>query len=389
MEDQNNKVVKKKKSHMFETYISKVLKEIAPTNGITNNAKQQLNSALCHIAKHISSITLKLTVTGRKKTVSKREIENALKVVLSGKLLENAMKEGNKSCDKILNAGDSNVNSSRQSKAGIIFPPALTEKFLRNFGLSNVMLSSTSPIYLASVLEYIAYEILDLSIHSCKENKHIRITIRDLEISVRSDVELNDLFTKMNLSFIGGGVLPYIHSSLLKKVKKKKNNNVTKENQHRFRYGTLAIKNIKKQQKVSNNLVLSKSPFEKLVRNIFKKNNVENQKISKDVFVVLQYFIEQYTVKLLKNCNFLAIHNSRVKLIPSDILLFNSFINGGKGNPYLEANLNLFSLSENNENMNLMFESEQQQGDNRIPEEDDDEEGNGGDVDDEIEEEEN
>ena len=64
---------------------------------------------------------------------------------------------------------------------------------------------------------------------------------------------------------------------------------------------------------------------------------------------------------MLKNSNFLAIHNSRVKLIPSDILLYNSFFNGGKGNPYIESNLNLFSLAENVDNMSLVFENEEEQ----------------------------
>ena len=352
----NNKVVKKKKSHMFETYISKVLKQISPSNGITNNAKQQLNSILCHIMKHISMLTVKLTMAGKKKTISLKEVENSLILVLSGKLLENSLKEGRKSCDNISN-NEKNINSSRQNKAGIIFPPSLVEKFLRDFGSSNIMIGSLSPIFLASVLEYICFEILDLSVNYCKENKHIRITIRDFELSVRNDVELNNLFVKLNMSFLGGGVLPYIHSSLLNKTKTKikKKKNDEKENTHRFRYGTLAIKNIKKQQKLSNCLILSKSPFEKLVRNIFKKNKIESKKFSKDVFIVLQYFMEQYIVELLRNSNFLSIHANRVKLIPYDILLYNSFINGGRENPYTKSSVNLFSL----ENQNLIFDGNQ------------------------------
>jgi len=355
-----NKVVKKKKSHMFETYISKVLKQIS-ANGITNNAKQQLNSILCHITKHISMLTVKLTLAGKKKTISLKEVENSLTLVLSGKLLENSFKEGRKSCDNISN-NEKNINSSRQNKAGIIFPPSLVEKFLRDFGSSNIMIGSLSPIFLASVLEYICFEILDLSVNYCKENKHVRITIRDLELSVRNDVELNDLFVKLNMSFLGGGVLPYIHASLLNKtktkIKKKKTSDDNNENTHRFRYGTLAIKNIKKQQKLSNCLILSKSPFEKLVRNIFKQNSVETQKFSKDVFTVLQYFMEQYIVEFLRNSNFLAIHAGRVKIIPYDILLYNSFINGGRENPYTKSSVNLFSL-ENQSNLNLIFDGNQ------------------------------
>ena len=301
-------------------------------------------------------LTVKLTMAGKKKTISLKEVENSLILVLSGKLLENSLKEGRKSCDNISN-NEKNINSSRQNKAGIIFPPSLVEKFLRDFGSSNIMIGSLSPIFLASVLEYICFEILDLSVNYCKENKHIRITIRDLELSVRNDVELNNLFVKLNISFLGGGVLPYIHSSLLNKTKTKikKKKNDEKENTHRFRYGTLAIKNIKKQQKLSNCLILSKSPFEKLVSNIFKKNKIESQKFSKDVFIVLQYFMEQYIVELLRNSNFLSIHANRVKLIPYDILLYNSFINGGRENPYTKSSVNLFSL----ENQNLIFDGNQ------------------------------
>jgi len=211
-------------------------------------------------------------------------------------------------------------------------------------------------------LEYICFEILDLSVNCCKENKHVRITIRDLELSVRNDIELNDLFVKLNMSFLGGGVLPYIHASLLNKtktkIKKKKTSDDNNENTHRFRYGTLAIKNIKKQQKLSNCLILSKSPFEKLVRNIFKQNSVETPKFSKDVFTVLQYFMEQYIVEFLRNSNFLAIHAGRVKIIPYDILLYNSFINGGRENPYTKSSVNLFSL-ENQSNLNLIFDGNQ------------------------------
>ena len=359
----NNKaIIKKKKSHMFETYISKVLKQISTSNGITNNAKQQLNSILCYIIKHISILTVKLTMAGKKKTISLKEIENSLILVLSGKLLENSLKEGQKSCSNISNNENNNINSSRQNKAGIIFPPSLVEKFLRDFGSSNVMIGNLSPIFLASVLEYICFEILDLSVNYCKENKHIRIIVRDLELSVRNDYELNNLFVKLNISFLGGGVLPYIHSSLLNKTKikkKKTEKNDNKENNtRRFRYGTLAIKNIKKQQKLNNCLILSKSPFEKLVRNIFKQNKNDSTKFSKDVFIVLQYFIEQYIVGLLRNSNFLAIHSGRVKLIPYDILLYNSFVNGGHGNPYTKSSVNLFSL-ENEDN--LIFDVNQEE----------------------------
>ena len=45
--------------------------------------------------------------------------------------------------------------------------------FLRNFGFSKFMVTSTAPVYLAAVLEYITAEILDLSAKSASNNKRI------------------------------------------------------------------------------------------------------------------------------------------------------------------------------------------------------------------------
>ena len=166
----NNIITKKKKSHMFEIYISKVLKQISTVNGITTNAKQQLNSAICHILKYICSLTFKLVASGKKKTITLKEIENSLKIVLKGELLLCALKEGSKSCENISSSKIENINLSRQNKASIIFPPSIVEKYLRNFGSSTIMVSSLAPVFLASVMEFISFEILDLSINYCKEN---------------------------------------------------------------------------------------------------------------------------------------------------------------------------------------------------------------------------
>ncbi len=335
-------IVKKKKNHYFETYISKVLKQTTENCGITGNAKQQLNSFLCIFCKYISNIINRLTIIGKKKTISEKEIINALHIVLTGELLSNSLTEGEKSIVSFKN--NINTKGSRQNKSNIIFPPSIIEKFLRNFGTSKLMITSLAPVFLAAVLEYITYEIIDLASITAKDNKRVRITIRDLEVVIRCDVELNKLFNKLNVSFLGGGVLPFIHSSLLNKKKKKKKNiiNLNLNKPHRFRPGTVAIREIKKQQKSSDCLILAKSAFEKIVRNIFRENkvdlsneeeNIDNIKISKDVFIILQYFVEQYIVKILYNANFLAIHSGRVKLIPTDIALVSYFFNDSK-NPY-------------------------------------------------------
>ena len=342
---------KKKKTHFFEIYISKVLKQVSENCGITSNAKQQLNSFLCFLSKYLSKIIIDLTIYGKKKTISDKEIINSLSLTVSGELLKNSILEGEKAVENFKN---NKVKGTRQNKAEIIFPPSIVEKFLRNFGNSKIMVTSSAPVFLSAALEYITYEILDIASIYCTDNKRMRITIRDLEIVVRTDIELNNLFNKINISFLGGGVISFIHPSLLNKNKKKKTLKNTK-NQHRFRPGTVAIRDIKKYQKLSGNLILPKSSFEKIIRNIFLQNseNDKNIKISKNVFIIIQYYIEQYIVKLLYNSNFLAIHSNRVKLLPIDIA-FISYLNNDTKNPYnsslsCENEIDIFTINNHND----------------------------------------
>ena len=338
---ETQKISKKKKQHFFETYILKVMKQISDDSSITSNAKQQINSLLCILTKYISNKVINLITISKKKTISEKEIANALKIILSGELLNNSISEGEKASSNFKNFKEDYIEKTilyKQNKAGIIFSPSLVEKFLRQFGYLKIMISNTAPVYLAAVLEYITFEILDLSNSYCKDNKRVRINIRDVEMAIRTDVELDNLCSNLNINLLGGGVIPFIHSSLLKKNIKKtlKHGKDTKINR-RFHSGTVAIRDIKKHQKFSDSLIFAKQSFEKFARQIFKDNNHDIQiKISKDVFIVLQYFIEQYIVTVLRNANLLVIHAGRVKLLPVDIGLI-SFFNNKSKNPYLDS----------------------------------------------------
>lgn len=330
---------KKKNIHHFELFITKVLKNISETkSGITSNAKQQLNSFLCILVKDISEKAFEITTYGKKKTISYKEIKSSIEILFPGYLLENSITEGEKAVSVYQN---SDKKGTKQNKAGIIFPPSIVEKFLRNFGFFKIMITDTASVYLAAILEYITYEILDLALHNCKENKRSRITIRDIVVIVKNDVDLALLVNTLNISFLGGGVIPYIHPSLLKKKKQK---NVKIKKQKKIKCGIIALKDIKKYQKMSDCLIFSKTAFEKFTRYIFKDvktyfstkegKDFEQFKISKEVFIILQYFIEQYIVKILYNANFMAIHAGRVKLLSVDIA-FVSYLLDNLPNPYI------------------------------------------------------
>ena len=69
---------------------------------------------------------------------------------------------------------------------------------------------------------------------------------------------------------------------------------------------------------MGNTLIFAKQPFEKFVRQILneQKNSV---KVSKNVFTIIQYVIEDYLVKYFVDANAAAIHAGRVKLMIQDL----------------------------------------------------------------------
>lgn len=319
MEVEPTKTSKKKKSRFFETYIPKILKQISTDNGITSNAKQQLNSALCVIARMISSLVVQLTIIGKKKTISDREVENCVRILMEKDLAQEIINTATVSIDKF--NSEEIKHSSRQNKAGIIFPPSQIEKFLRNFGYSKIMMNKNTPVYCATILNQLTIIILTSASDLTKRSNRVRITIRDLELAVRNNPDLDKLWKTCSINFVGGGVVPYIHENLLVKKQRKKRQSKNLDDakkQHRFRAGTVSIREIRKFQKSSNCLTLAKFPFERLVRQIVNEYQ-DGTKISKDVFIILQYYIEQFVIDFLRDANAAAIHANRVKLIPTDI----------------------------------------------------------------------
>ena len=88
---------------------------------------------------------------------------------------------------------------------------------------------------------------------------------------------------------------------------------------HRYRPGTIALREIRRYQK-STDLLIRKLPFQRLVREIAMSVRGD-VRFSPASLLALQEASEAYLVGLFEDTNFCALHAKRVTIMPKDIQL--------------------------------------------------------------------
>ena len=123
--------------------------------------------------------------------------------------------------------------------------------------------------------------------------------------------------TKQTARKSTGGKAP--RKQLATKVARKTAKAPAMKKQHRFRPGTVALREIRRYQK-STDLLIRKTPFQRLVREIAQswKSDLRFQATA---VMALQEASEAYLVGLFDDSNLCAIHAKRVTLMPKDMQL--------------------------------------------------------------------
>ena len=88
---------------------------------------------------------------------------------------------------------------------------------------------------------------------------------------------------------------------------------------HRYRPGTVALREIRRYQK-STDLLIRKLPFQRLVREIAQDFKTD-LRFQSSAVMALQEASEAYLVGLFEDTNLCAIHAKRVTIMPKDVHL--------------------------------------------------------------------
>lgn len=98
--DSKGKKKKPKRKESYAVYIYKVLKQVHPDTGVSSKAMNIMNSFVNDIFERIASEATRLAHYNHKSTISSREIQTAVRLLLPGELAKHAVSEGTKAVTK-------------------------------------------------------------------------------------------------------------------------------------------------------------------------------------------------------------------------------------------------------------------------------------------------
>lgn len=87
---------KRKRRETFSTYIYKVLKQVHPDTGLSNRGMAVMNSLVVDLMERLASEAALLRRFQKHNTLQKRDIQTAVRLLLSGELAKHAVSEGTK-----------------------------------------------------------------------------------------------------------------------------------------------------------------------------------------------------------------------------------------------------------------------------------------------------
>lgn len=95
---------KKRRTETFTLYISKVLRQVHPETGVSRKSMSIMNSFINDVFDRLAAEAVRLVLYNKKRTLSPREIQTSVRLMLPGELSKHAVSEGTKAVTKFLSS---------------------------------------------------------------------------------------------------------------------------------------------------------------------------------------------------------------------------------------------------------------------------------------------
>merc|ERR1711953_276355 len=90
----------KRRKESYAIYIYKVLKQVHPDTGVSSKAMSIMNSFVNDLFERIAAEASRLAHYNKRSTITSREIQTAVRLLLPGELAKHAVSEGTKAVTK-------------------------------------------------------------------------------------------------------------------------------------------------------------------------------------------------------------------------------------------------------------------------------------------------
>jgi len=201
----------------------------SPTNAnlLPTSSRENLSSAT-EVGAVLLSVTSRPDIRQEDLKTPKARVSEDIKVPISPSK-KNSSKEicpGLGSRKALFNTKGTKGRQSKTTKAGLVFSVARVLRKLKD-GQYSRRVGVTGAVYLASVLEYLVAEVLELAGNCARFYKKKRVSPRCIQLSLLHDKELAMLTRGVVIP--DGGVKPYIHPVLMKKGSVEEENKESEE----------------------------------------------------------------------------------------------------------------------------------------------------------------
>lgn len=353
--------VAKRGYYYFREHTNRVLKQVHPDTGMTEEARDSINFMMVSIAARLIRKSVALAVASGAKTVTSRDLQSIVRTDIGGELGKHAVSEGTKAVTKATTSAPAVGGRvvPREKRAGLVFSVGVTDHIVDDVVAGSIRKGGTFPVYLSAALEYLCAEIVQLAGNAARDHRAKRLTNRFLFLAIRNDEELHTyLMLKLGIEMENSGVIPNIYPELLEKkpkAKKKKREPAAAEPEaeeaeepeandadeepnandaneagpvirkpHRFRAGTRSLMDIRKLQKTKNPLLALENirrAFKEIASDHAGGRGLDDILLAKGVPELLRSALEAHLIDFLDRAQVSAIHAGRVLVQTKDVHL--------------------------------------------------------------------
>lgn len=262
----------------YKNYIPKILQQISDFS-ITKQCKIQIDYILLFVSKLILSKCITLLEMTDKTTLSIKTLTNGIQLVFRDDMLINMMTIGEEAIGY----------KNKDYKQKFVIPQTMGRNIMIKYLPSYIRLGNKTSFLFTSIIEYLAYEILDLTWIQTYKHKRVRLNPRDLFMAINQDRELFHFCKEYDIILMNGfsnrlidAPKPFMGPSYFQTM-------------------------------------IPKHSFSNCVREIASIIEGDNVKVNKDVIPFLQQYIEQDVVDILIQGKKICEYSGRTKVNAEDI----------------------------------------------------------------------